>query len=82
MHNLANEFGISLRRGAIVVMHGEEWGSIDGIREQFFWFYRTTTKSYIVHIHKMCYSTLLFLSFFLMKCNLTKERSFESIPGE
>ena len=38
MHNLASEFGISLRRGAIVVMHDEEWGTIDGICEHFFGF--------------------------------------------
>ena len=37
MHNLASEFGISLR-GALVVMHDEEWGTIDGICEQFFGF--------------------------------------------
>lgn len=36
MQNLASEFGISLRGGALVVMHDEEWGTIDGICEQFF----------------------------------------------
>ena len=38
MQNLASEFGISLRGGALVVMHDEEWGTIDGICEQFFGF--------------------------------------------
>ena len=36
MHNLASEFETSLRGRDLLVMHDEEWGTIDGICEQFF----------------------------------------------
>ena len=62
MHNLTSEFGISLRRGALVVMHDEEWGTIDGICEQFFGFIEKL-RNPILYISTQCVILFLFLSF-------------------
>lgn len=62
MHNLASEVGVSLRRGAIVVMHGEEWGTTDGIREQFFGFIEQL-RNPILYISTKC--VILYSYFFL-----------------
>ena len=62
MHNLASEFGISLRRGAIVVMHDEEWGTIDGICEHFFGFIEKL-QNLILYISTQC--VILYSYFFL-----------------
>ena len=65
MHNLASEFGISLRGGALVVMHDEEWGTIDGICKQFFGFIEKLQNP-ILYISTQCvilYSYFFFLSF-------------------
>ena len=62
MQNLASEFGISLRGGALVVMHDEEWGTIDGICEQFFGFIEKL-RNPILYISTQCVILFLFLSF-------------------
>ena len=62
MQNLASEFGISLRGGALVVMHDEEWGTIDGICEQFFDFIEKL-RNPILYISTQCVILFLFLSF-------------------
>ena len=64
MHNLASEFEISLRGGALVVMHDEEWGTIDGICEQFFGFIEKL-RNPILYISTQCVILYSYFFFFL-----------------
>ena len=64
MHNLASEFEISLRGGALVVMHDEEWGTIDGICEQFFGFIEKI-RNPTLYISTQCVILYSYFFFFL-----------------
>ena len=64
MQNLASEFGISLRGGALVVMHDEEWGTIDGICEQFFGFIEKL-RNPMLYISTQCVVLYSLFFFFL-----------------
>lgn len=64
MHNLTSEFEISLRGGDLLVMHDEEWGTIDGICEQFFGFIEKL-RNPILYISTQCVILYSYIFFFL-----------------
>ena len=64
MHNLTSEFEISLRGGDLLVMHDEEWGTIDGKCEQFFGFIEKL-RNPILYISTQCVILYSYIFFFL-----------------